>query len=151
MIFEVQSGVQALAVALIRNECREFMTNDTSALDVGRQLEFYRKLQKPKSASTLYIMFTAHECFVPCGYGILKRGPGRKVCLTGGLAKPFRGQGLGKALFQGLINIATKKHLRPWLTVLRSNQRAVRLYLKLGFKITEARRGSGIYTMEYKP
>lgn len=140
----VKDHTEALAVAMIRNECRHWMTNDTSALDVARQYEFFDKIRND-SKLWLFIAFLEG---VPCGYGVLKLHR-NKACLTGGLATPFRGRGIGKQLFSMLRCAACDMGRKPWLTVLRSNERAVRLYIKLGFHITKATKD--IYTMEYRP
>jgi ribosomal protein S18 acetylase RimI-like enzyme len=120
------------------------MTNDTTALDVARQYEFYEKLHNNSKLSVYLVWLRV----TPCGYGIIKLD-GRRACLTGGLAEPFRGKGLGRQLFHALTHVALDMGKKPWLTVLRSNQRAVRLYTKLGFHITKATKR--IYTMEYRP
>lgn len=135
---------EAFAVALIRNECRHFMTNDTSELNVERQIAFFEKLQTNMNP----LLFIMRVNSVPCGYGLVQI-KGKRACLTGGLATTFRSKGLGHKLFWALITAACDRGYKPWLTVLRSNERALRLYTKLGFHITDATKD--IYTMDYRP
>jgi ribosomal protein S18 acetylase RimI-like enzyme len=144
---QISTYEEAYAVALIRNECCQWMTNDTSVLNVERQLKFFREIMARNDTWVLLM----RERDVPCGYGIVKiNRHERSACLTGGLAEPFRGKALGQWLFEIMIARALRDGIRkPWLTVLRSNTRAVRLYFKIGFKITKATKR--IYTMEYRP
>jgi ribosomal protein S18 acetylase RimI-like enzyme len=137
----VRSYEEAYAVALIRNECREFMTNDTSELDVERQIKFFEKHRHSQTT----VLFIQRRNEVPTGYALMQF-KGRKVCITGGLARPYRGKGLGLTLFRCMLTALRHSKHKVWLTVLRSNLPAVRLYKHLGFKITLATRT--VYTME---
>jgi ribosomal protein S18 acetylase RimI-like enzyme len=143
-IRRVQDFAEAYACALIRNECRQWMTNDTKVIGVGEQVEFFKRVWRNNSPR----FFIACYGYVPVGYAIIKV-EGKSACLTGGIAKDFRGRGLGRELFEYLIAYCIAGRLKPWLSVLRSNRRAIRLYKSLGFEIT--RFTKRIYTMEYKP
>lgn len=135
---------EAFAVALIRNECCQWMTNDQDVLDVERQLKFYNLLKR--SAGTR--LFIARHNKVPCGYAVLQVHD-EKALLSLGLAKPFRGKGLGKLLCQRLIDYSLRRWMKPWLMVLRSNRRAIHVYKSLGFKVTEQTKR--LLTMDYRP
>lgn len=145
MVSRVKTYEEALAVALIRNECRQWMTNNNCLIGVGEQLAFFKKIRSGRCRMFLFIVREDGE---PIGYGVLKINRNR-ACLTGGLAEVFRGKGLGKKLFRTLRDMAVLLNKKPWLTVLRSNMKAVRLYTHLGFHITKATKR--LYTMEYRP
>jgi GNAT superfamily N-acetyltransferase len=69
------------------------------------------------------------------------------VGLGGDILKPYRGQGLGRALFLALIEL-TRVELSPpklWLDVLETNERAYGLYNDLGF--ADVFRSEGIIRM----
>lgn len=92
------------------------------------------------------------------GYISLYRGAYRRNRHCGeiviGIRQPFTGQGLGARLFEALIDWARREGLhRLELTVMRPNERAVRLYQKVGFAIEGVRRDSlcidGAYVDEY--
>lgn len=128
----VSTPERALAVALIRNECRKYMTHDTTALSVKRQIQFFNHTLAKKG---IYVFVAKHKR-MPIGYAVL-RLVNDAVWITGGLANGFRGKGLGKQLFKSILRLAP----RPvWLDVRRSNKRAIHLYLKLGFRIIRSTR-----------
>jgi ribosomal protein S18 acetylase RimI-like enzyme len=134
---------EAYTVALIRNECREWMTLDGNVLDVKRQKEFYEQLPREDM-----ILFIAREDIEPVGYGVLRIEENRG-CLTGGLAEPYRGKGLGRELFRQLIHSALRRNLHPWLEVLNMNARAIGLYNSLGF--VQVAKDDRLTLMHYKP
>ena len=69
------------------------------------------------------------------------------VGLGGDILKPFRGQGLGRALFLALIELTSVELSPPklWLDVLDTNKRAYGLYKDLGF--TDVFRSKGLIRM----
>lgn len=147
-ISPVESYVEGFAVALIRNECRQWMTNDQTILNVERQIAFVKGLRDMyDDRGNGYRLFLAKLDGMPCGFGVVKV-EGRKACITGGLAEPFRGKGHGRRLFRELTYYADAKW-KPWLTVFRDNLRAISIYTSLGYHITKATKR--IYTMEYRP
>lgn len=144
----VETATEALAVALIRNECRRWMTRNTRALDVGQQLEFFRNTRRRRPRHLLLVVERAETTlrptrtrrmgdsameWVPAGYAVLRR-EGRQIWLTGGLAAPFRGRGLGRQIFTKLTQIVEIVKKEAWLEVRKSNRRALRLYRSLGFE-----------------
>jgi ribosomal protein S18 acetylase RimI-like enzyme len=138
----VTSYEEAYTVALIRNECREWMTLDREVLDVKRQKEFYEGLKDRRNI----FLFIVREHAEPCGYAVMQI-EGKRACLTGGLALPYRGKGLGRQLFTMLIANAQRRRLQPWLEVLKTNERAIGLYKSLGFKTVGS--DSRVMLMDY--
>jgi RimJ/RimL family protein N-acetyltransferase len=71
-----------------------------------------------------------------------------------GIRQSFAGQGIGKRLFEALEQWAVDHDLhRLELTVMRHNERAIRLYQKMGYKIEGVKQDSlrvnGSYVEEY--
>ena len=71
-----------------------------------------------------------------------------------GILQAFAGQGFGAQFFQALDEWAQKHHIhRLELTVMKHNERAVRLYQKMGFKTEGVKQDSllvnGKYVDEY--
>ena len=133
----VETAAEALAVALIRNECRRWMTHNTHALDVKQQMDFLNhELRRRRPAPRFCLLIVegrrAPEDWIPMGYAVLRRDR-RRLWLTGGLATPFRGQGHGRWLFTTLLRLAEVADWEPWLEVRKSNRRALRLYQSLGY------------------
>lgn len=134
---------EAYTVALIRNECRQWMTVDNTELDVSRQKAFFEQLPRED-----LILFIARNDAEPVGYGLIKIEE-KRGCLTGGLAEPHRGKGLGRELFRQILHSALRRDLHPWLEVLNTNGHAIGLYKSLGF--VQAGKDGRVTLMHYKP
>lgn len=130
-ITPIKSFLDALQVREIRNQCRTFMTNDTSKIGFLRQLKWYfftYKTQKTQNKLTVFL-FKSGEFNL--GFGLIKESSG-KYWITGGLKTEQRGKGLGKFLFRQLINNTPSSTI--WLEVLDSNIAAKTIYKNLGFR-----------------
>lgn len=121
----VKTLEEAFAVALIRNECRLFLTGNRKAITTSEQEDFF--VWTP-SGITLYIV---RSIGVPCGYALIRKD-GKRRWITGCITKRYRGIGLGRRLFMHLRRAAGNNAV---LSVLRSNKRAIRLYRSLGFVV----------------
>lgn len=124
-VAKVKTQEEALAVALIRNECRKYLTGNKNSIGVMEQLEFFHNMP---AGTSLYLI---KHLEMPCGYALI-RNEGKSKCITGCLIKEFRGYGIGRKLFQWLTCRAGPNVI---LNVLKSNKRAVQLYFSLGFKV----------------
>jgi len=116
-----------LKVRQIRNECRTFLTNDTSKISVPRQVKFWVDLKNKKDIEVYYFEVDK-ECL---GYGLIKRD-GKKAWITGGIKLAYRGIGLGRELFQRLVYFALPS--KVYLEVMDWNVNALALYRSLGFR-----------------
>jgi ribosomal protein S18 acetylase RimI-like enzyme len=124
----------AQAMAHIRNEVRDFMTHDTSEIDPDRQLAWYftEYLKAQSRNEMLGYLATIEE--KPVGYGLITKRSNR-YWVSGGLLPEAQGQGHGETLFGFMTDIITDGFVVPAnLDVLRSNERAINLYRKLGYK-----------------
>jgi GNAT superfamily N-acetyltransferase len=115
---------------IIRNDCRLFMTNNQNPISQKQQEEWF--LNKPETI----IPFILYEGIEPIGYAIIKID-GNDAILTGGLIESARGLGHGKKLFQMLIDKSKEMNKNPKLEVLKTNNRAIKTYKNLGFKIKD--------------
>lgn len=151
---EVETISQAIAMSFVRNECREFMTNFTGVISVGMQVEWFRTEYEPGRCHDMmhgFIMGIIKDKKVivkPTGFGLLAYKKG-KWWVTGGLSKKSRNKGLGRVLFNHMISYAEKHGIDElWLDVRSDNDRAIKLYGRLGFtKISEA---LGVIVMKLK-
>ena len=127
-----------------RNACRSFMTRSNEYITSEQQVEWF------KTSDTKYDLYLVYNVeygsiIYDVGYGVIHKLPDQSL-LTGGLLPEYRGRNLGQELFQNLINICPKtKPIR--LEVLKTNTRALIVYIKLGFKIISE--DSRIHYMEF--
>lgn len=147
MTFEferVRTEDDAQIMRKIRNECRSFMTRNTKYISKRQQSIWYRSLDE-----NVFKLYLAKADGVNVGYGIL-RVENDVFLVTGGVVKSFRGKGIGKYIFQSLIDeacvIDSSKKIE--LEVLNTNKPAKSLYDKLGF--IEIEKTERITKMEYK-
>lgn len=123
-----------LMAALIRNECREFMTRDRYEITVQNQVEWWNERTWDGELYLYYKDQYKDIGYYPIGYG-LRRFLDGKWWVSGGLIVGWRERGLGKELFGHLTGL--QGSTPTWLEVLTSNTRARKLYEKLGYKLVE--------------
>jgi len=116
---------------VIRNECREYMTRHNKEIDEEQQKQWFSSIDREKIIPFLFM--NNHD---PIGYGLIVH-EFTKFYLSAGLSKKYRGFGLGKIIFNLLIDECKKiNHSKSIeLEVLKTNLRAFNLYKKLGFEI----------------
>lgn len=117
-------------MADIRNECREWMTNDTSYIGTTRQvLWFFNDYLPAFKRGDMLASLLYDDANVPVAFGIRAFRESRWV-VTGGVATVYRGRGHGHRMFTDL----SVGFPETWLDVLTDNTRAIALYESLGFK-----------------
>jgi ribosomal protein S18 acetylase RimI-like enzyme len=135
-LMEVDSVSKAESLRVMRNECRKYMTRHTDLITAEQQSAWFLSLDRTRLVPFLFVESWHGACFLPVGYGVVRRENGYSV-LSGGLTEDYRGNGLGKALFKCLIAKSDELLDLPIaLEVLLSNVRAQSLYTSLGFVIT---------------
>jgi len=117
---------------LVRNTGREFLTGNSNFITAEEQATWFKDVLHSNHGITAYL-FTFND--VDSAYGIV-RTHGDKGLLTAVLIPGLRGRGIGRVIFELLIQVAKSNNLTPALDVLKSNTPAVKLYLKMGFRIT---------------
>lgn len=132
----------------IRNECKDFMTRDTSYISEEQQKRWFERLQKENfndiKVYLLYLVEMGVIC-APIGYGLIRKEGGFSL-VSGGLIESCRGKGYGSILFDYLIK-NVDKDFPIKLEVLKKNTRAFIIYNKLGFRVVKD--DGEIITMEY--
>jgi ribosomal protein S18 acetylase RimI-like enzyme len=130
----------------IRNDCRLFMTRNTDYITEEQQVTWYNNLDKSKYKLFLFYEIYHGAVVVPVGFGII-REEDDVLLLTGGVSSTDRGKGIGRFIFERLLDIAKTENKKIKLEVLISNTIAHSLYCKLGFK--ETNRNDRVIMMEY--
>lgn len=123
--WKVTIELEALLIGYVRNDCLNYMTKSQNYISIDRQKAWWKAFE---GKAFLYSPIDSNELI---GFGILNKNGS----LSGGLVESYRDKGLGKFLFGHL------KSLQPhtWLEVFATNERAYKLYYKLGYKLTGRR------------
>jgi ribosomal protein S18 acetylase RimI-like enzyme len=141
----VTTSNEAEMLRVIRNQCKDYMTRNTSVITPEEQLEWFKTAYKKYE---LYIAYAVEygACIVDAGYGLIHLNE-KEYMLTGGLVPGYRDKGLGANLFKFLIDNCNKQ-IPIRLEVLKDNLRALKTYEKLNFTTTGET--DKIFIMEYK-
>lgn len=141
----VTTANEAEMLRVIRNQCKDFMTRNTSTITAEEQQEWFKTAFKKYE---LYIAYAIEHgvCIVDAGYGVIHLNE-NEYMLSGGLVPEYRDKGLGLSLFKFLIDNCNKQ-VPIRLEVLKDNFRALKTYEKLNFTTTNET--DKIYLMEYK-
>jgi GNAT superfamily N-acetyltransferase len=131
---------QAEEMRVIRNACREWMTNDRLEISREQQVQWFLTIQRQHEEGDesvlpfLYQPRPDHLFPRPFGYGLLRKQDG-KWWLSGGLLPEWRGKGYGKGLFGELADYVHALRETAWLTVWEHNERGLATYKSLGFTV----------------
>src|SRR5216683_3505567 len=107
ILVEVKTIWQALKMRKIRNECREFMTQDKSEIGFFRQIRWFENIYKSRRSNNEMIAYLGLIEGKPMAYGLI-RGRNVHPILSGGIIERYRGNGLGKELFGFLMREASR-------------------------------------------
>jgi len=126
---------QAEEMRVIRNACREWMTNDRMEISRAMQVEWFLSIAVREDVLPfLYKPRPDHMYPRPFGYGLLRK-QNDKWWLSGGLLPEWRGKGYGKDLFAELAEYVHALGETAWLTVWEHNERGLATYKSLGFTV----------------
>ena len=94
----VTTSNEAEMLRVIRNQCKDYMTRNTSEITPEEQLEWFKTAYKKYE---LYIAYAVEygACIVDAGYGLIHLNE-KEYMLTGGLVPEYRDKGLGTNLFK---------------------------------------------------
>lgn len=134
-IAEIANLRDALDVAAIRNDCREWLTNDTSTIHPLRQARWFRRTyckQDPKN----YMVWLARDADQhPVGYvAIALKGDGAHLTVC--VAAKARRSGVGAEMLDFLKQQKWRSEIPRILvaTIRPDNERSINLHRKLGFE-----------------
>lgn len=129
----VETLDQALDMARVRNSGREYMTHDQHEISPAEQASWFEKHYLPLNVAGYTHGFVGYEESTPIAYGLVNLLD-EDYWLTGVIDPDYRGNGYGEYLFRHLSEFTLGMSPRVMLDVLASNDRAQRLYEKLGYK-----------------
>ncbi len=125
---------QAQQVRVLRNSGYQSMTNHRQPIGWFRQtLWFYRHYQ-PAQRRGAYRVFLFGRGRLPVGYGALQLDSGR-LLVTECVAADCRGQGIGSAILQRMIAIASTEQRELVAEISTSNQASIRLHERAGLEL----------------
>lgn len=143
---KVSTDEESELLRQIRNQCREYMTRNTNVITQEQQREWFKTAHDKYDLFLVYaIEYGASVTFA--GYGVIHKNMTESL-VTGGLLPDYRNRGLGGDLFKFLTDESLKRKLPVRLEVLKTNQRAFKVYEKLSYTVTGET--DKIYQMEYR-
>jgi hypothetical protein len=95
VLLKVKNEYDVEQLRLIRNECREFMTRNTSEISKEQQQQWYKNLNKETNEAYLFYSVFHGVAYETIGYGYI-RVEDNSVLLTGGMTLGSRGKGYVK-------------------------------------------------------
>lgn len=119
-VIRIETLYQAQLLRLIRNNCKEYMTNYRTHITPEQQEKWYRNVLPTLEA---YLFFDPNEALV--GFGLIRDGWG-----TLGLLEEFRGLGYGVEIYQFLTSI----NPNLMIEVFADNSPSLISALKAGFE-----------------
>lgn len=129
-LVHVTTPAQAEAMRVIRNTCRQWMTNNQDEITSEQQLTWFESIRKAQTVLPFLYQPRAQD---PMGYGLIRKLDG-KWWVSGGLLPMHRRKGYGYLLFGELADYVNAAKQTCWLTVFESNIAATKTYHALGFK-----------------
>lgn len=144
---QIETLEEAQVLRNIRNQCKDYMTRDTSYISVEQQKRWFSSLSEKNQDYKIYLLYEVENGVIcsAIGYGLIRKESGYSL-ISGGLIESCRGKGYGSTLFDYLIkNVDKGSDIK--LEVLKNNTRAFVIYNRLGFRIISD--DGEIITMEY--
>jgi GNAT superfamily N-acetyltransferase len=126
---------KAEELRVLRNECAEWMTKDTSQISAQQQRVFYWK----KLATGRIEGFLMYDDNVPVAYGLLiwdEKVFGRAWSSTG-VKTSERGKGYGRAVTIENVRRAHSHGVPMWAEVRRDNKGQQKICLSMGYSVTD--------------
>lgn len=147
----VETHSDAIQMAWVRNQVRQFMTHDTHFILPEEQERWFEGTYKPARERHEMVGFLMHDGALPVGYGLISQREGA-FWVSGGLIPDARGQGHGERLFSFLTayTVGLLDHPEVMLDVLETNKPARELYEKIGYVAIEPQEQEGIIVMKYE-
>jgi ribosomal protein S18 acetylase RimI-like enzyme len=128
----IDSPAKAEELRVLRNECAEWMTNDTSQITPERQQQFYTE----KIAAGKIEGFLMRAGGLPVAYGLLIWDEQGRAWSSTGVAVSQRGQGYGMAVTIENVRRAHAHGVPMHAEVRRDNTGQQKICRRIGYQIT---------------
>ena len=131
--FEVIDSPEAAeTLRVLRNECAEWMTRDTSQVTRAAQREFYRD----KIATGQVEGFLMHAGGEPVAYGLIIWDAQDRAWSSTGVSASRRGEGFGRVITVENVRRARARGVPMWAEVRRDNAAQQKICLSIGYRLT---------------
>jgi ribosomal protein S18 acetylase RimI-like enzyme len=137
---EIDSLDRAQELRMLRNECAEWMTKDTSQITPSRQEQFYRD----KIATGKIGGFLACEYGKPVAYGLLVWDDEGRPWSSTGVSASRRGEGLGRVITVENVKRAHGHGVPIWAEVRRDNTAQQKICHSIGYQVVDAFNRDGL-------
>jgi len=142
-----------LVVRVLRNSCREYMTNHRKRIGLAQQIRWHFSYYRRALREGVYRVYLfQNDSGTPVGYGaaLLRDGA---LYVTECVAPNFRGQGYGRAILDELIAIGSHERRTLIAEIWRSNKASIALHANSGFALETTRQQSGadLYVYRLEP
>jgi ribosomal protein S18 acetylase RimI-like enzyme len=139
-IEEIATEAHAEALRVLRNECAEWMTRDTSQITPERQREFFREKIATGQVEG-FLMLAGRE---PVAYGLLVWDDQGRAWSSTGVKASRRGEGLGRAVTIMNVHRAYDHGVPIWAEVRADNAPQQKICRAIGYRVTESFTRDGV-------
>jgi hypothetical protein len=136
----VDSLKRAEQLRVLRNECAEWMTKDTSVITPERQHEFYRQRVETGQVEG-FLMFDDQ---VPVAYGLLIWDDQGRAWSSTGVKAARRGEGFGRWVTVENVKRAHAHGVPMWAEVRRDNVGQQKICHAIGYHVTSTFERDGL-------
>jgi ribosomal protein S18 acetylase RimI-like enzyme len=128
----ITTEAHAEMLRVLRNECAEWMTRDTSQITPEQQREFFRA----RIATGQVEGFLMADGAEPVAYGLLVWDEQGRAWSSTGIKADRRGQGLGWALTVENVKRAHRRGVPIWAEVRADNAPQQKICRAIGYQVT---------------
>ena len=132
---------EALRIREIRNESRQFLTNNTEFITEDQQIQWFSQYSEFQNSRSYFVWIGSDEAGNDVGYGAIKIIGDQNGAITLCLGEKFRGMGFGRKLLSFLVDRCYEFNLIPYSEILASNTASINLHKTSGFTELEAMGG----------
>jgi GNAT superfamily N-acetyltransferase len=127
---DVDSRDKAEDLRVLRNQCAEWMTKDTSHISPGQQQEFYQQ----KITTGQVEGFLVYDGGQPVAYGVLIWDEQGRAWSSTGVTPSRRGEGLGRIITIENVKRAHRHGTAMWAEVRRDNAGQQKICASIGYQ-----------------
>ena len=131
----VENLRETMRVRMLRNSCREYLTNHREYIGVVQQLIWYFRFYRHAKSTGKYRLYLWYDDQgSPVGYGALSLEDGG-LGVTECVATNYRRMGHGRLLLEELVRIAAAEKRDVVAEIWATNEGSISLHEKAGFKL----------------